>query len=62
MKTKHPTLHIHIRKFNTHFYKNTKTGALIHRSKLKSHCPVELVNSELKHEKIMQSRWDLNRD
>lgn len=62
MKQKHPTLPIHIRKFNTHFYKDHKTGALIHRSKLKSHCPTTPVNSEIKHNSIMDKRWDLKHD
>lgn len=62
MKQKFPNLPIHIRKFNTHFYKDTKTGVLIHRSKLKSYCPVEPENNELKHEQILSRRWDLKQD
>lgn len=53
---------MYIRKYNKHFYKDSKTGSLIHVSKLSSYCPVEPVNAELKHERIVSQRWDLNRD
>lgn len=59
MKAKHPTLPPYITKYNTHFYKNYKTGQLIHRSELSKHCPE---NKELKHSEIIKKRWDLRQD
>lgn len=43
-------------------YRDSKTGNLIHVSKLGSYCPTTQENAELKHERVMQARWDLNRD
>lgn len=41
-------------------YRDTKTGEWIPVSKLTSKCPVSPVNAELKHENIIDKRWDLN--
>lgn len=60
MKQKHPTLPMHIVKQLNGRYRDTKTGEWIPVSKLTSKCPVSPVNAELKHENIIDKRWDLN--
>ena len=59
MKQKHPTLPIHIIKLNSRWYLNTKNQRKIPVSKLGDYVPID---EGLKHEKIMQLRWDLKQD
>lgn len=62
MKAKLSTLPQHIVKQQNGRYRDMKTLEWVSVSQLPSKCPTKPVNAELKHEKIMQSRWDLNRD
>lgn len=62
MKQKLTTLPMHIIKQQNGRYRNMKTLEWVSTSQLESKCRKEPVNAELKHERIVSQRWDLNRD
>lgn len=59
MKQKHPTLPRFIIKLNSRWYLNTKTQRKIPVAKLGDYVPID---EELKHELIINKRYDLRQD
>lgn len=62
MKTKHPYLPRHIIKQQNGRYRDMKSLKWVSDSQLSSYAPVDPVNSEIKHNTIMDKRWDLKQD
>lgn len=63
-KQKHSNLpqHIIADPKSRHFYIDCRSKRRIHISKLADHCPLDAAAQEEKHERVMNARWDLNRD
>jgi hypothetical protein len=49
-------------KINRYFYKNSKTGQMVHKDHIHNYVPDDEDTLEVKREIILEKRWDLKMD